>query len=174
MTRPIHEALHRDFLLGRLLHPNVSLAEFLAALRVLHSFFRSVEVERCRMKRWRSLSVAAVVRALDDDLDSTADHAVHWRLENPMELLGGLYVAHGASFGRNVLRGNITRALPEVPQAFLQLSGPVRQWAELTAALEDFGQAPGAFEGIRLGADKSFALVASLAAAERKCFDSGD
>jgi heme oxygenase len=160
--------LHRHALLSRLLQPDISLPEYVAVLRVFRAFFRSLEAERCRMGCWGNLSLDAVVSALNEDLGNDQRQCAHWQLETSVELLGSLYVAHGASFGRNVFRRNIEQVLPGAPRAFLRLSGPAEPWMEITALLETCGQTPTSFEAIKTGAEKAFALVASLAGAERR------
>jgi heme oxygenase len=170
-TSSVHEALHRDALLGRLLRSDMSLSEYVATLRVFHGFFGSVEAERCRMGCWQTFSLDAIIGALTADLGNHQTHTAQWRLETSLEVLGALYVAHGASFGRNVFRRNIEYALPAAPQAFLDLPGPARPWVELTDLLEVLGQTSESFEGLKTGAERAFALVSSLARAERRHLD---
>lgn len=166
-TRDLHEALHHDPVLGRLTAPDITPRCYRTALRVLQVFYEAVEEARQRADVWPDLSLQTVCAQL------RADVSPHCAAETPLiyeteeALLGGLYVAHGASFGRSSFRANVARALPDMPQAFISERLGKATWQSLVARMERCGCDAPAAERIEQGAAQSFAFVAAVSARMR-------
>ncbi|MEO1327355.1 MAG: biliverdin-producing heme oxygenase [Pseudomonadota bacterium] len=156
-TRDLHEALH--------VHP-VSLALLeRAEPRALHTlllanlrFTSELEAARERASCWRDLSLAEPRDALRRDLPQHDADSGPPPLDytDADALLGALYVAHGAQFGRQQLRtaieaGESTR-LPEY------FTLPIDQvaWRRLLTELEENGAEPERFRTMVAGAKAAF------------------
>ena len=76
--------------------------------------------------------------------------------------MGALYVAHGAAFGRNTMRANVTTMLPKAPQNFMRLQVPTNRWRKLNATLTAIGQDVYERRRVISGANGAFSLIARL------------
>lgn len=163
-TQDLHDALHHDVVLSRLTAADITPQCYCAALSVLQAFYLAVERARTQADLWQWLSLDAVCTGLHEDLGPPVLTGQTLTFASEEELLGGLYVAHGASFGRSSFRANITDRLPQMPQAFLTLRLEKPLWRALMALLEARGSNRPAGQDIERGAAKSFAHVAALSA----------
>ena len=159
VTYDIHEALHHDPVLSVLNAPALTSRAYHAALTVFCMFYHSVERERLRLGAHDVYALHDECAALLRDLDGRTPDAPDLSLPNDMQLLGALYVAHGASFGRGTFRANVTRLLPDHSHAFVSLRTEARRWKMLVAVLEDAGQDAAALRHIQTGATRAFAYV---------------
>ena len=170
LTREIHDALHHDAVLGRLTAPDLTPQCYRTALAVLQKFYHAIEGERRRADRWPDLSLQSLCAALDEDLGPHVGTAPALVFDSEDALLGGLYVAHGASFGRASFRANVTARLPQVSQRFIGQRIDKGVWQRLTGLMEDRGSNDQAVERIGQGAEMSFAHVAVLSSRSRTHF----
>lgn len=162
-TRHVHLELHSDPVLSRLTEPDIELEDYLKALVVFFSFYHRIELERLRFSAWDDISLSRECSALQMDLPMMPiDHSAAL-FGDEFELLGGLYVAHGASFGRGQFSRSILRALSSAPNEFISLQTSKSLWKSLTKTLEKDGDCQANQVRIRLGAMKSFKLIKSLA-----------
>lgn len=161
-TRDLHAALHEDAVLGRLTAQDITPQCYRLALGVLQAFYVCVERERSRQDVFPQLSLMEVCAALQSDIGQTTLPTPKLSFVGQDELLGGLYVAHGASFGRSSFRANIADKLSYLPQTFLNLTIEKKLWRSLVAVMEERGGTPAVAQSIEAGAAKSFAEVAQL------------
>lgn len=161
-TRAIHEELHHNPVLNRLTAPGVTRKEYLVAIKVLSSFYHAVELERLRFHRWDGFALTVECRALKNDLPGQKAVSAELVFANQFELLGGLYVAHGASFGRGLFRKNLRAALPDVPQFFVGQRLRKTMWRSLTDNMEKYGQDAKNLEDLLNGALRSFKTVSKV------------
>ncbi|WP_195819052.1 hypothetical protein [Roseobacter sp. MH60115] len=166
-TRDLHEALHHDPVLGRLTAPDITPRCYQTALRVLQCFYEAVEKARRRAGAWPDLSLQSVCAHLLTDVGPPCAVETELRFDTEEALLGGLYVAHGASFGRSSFRANIAQALPGVSQAFISERLDKETWRSLVALMERRGRDTAAAERMEQGAAQSFAFVAAVSARMR-------
>ncbi|MEO1363804.1 MAG: hypothetical protein AAFU86_08525 [Pseudomonadota bacterium] len=159
VTRDIHEALHNDPVLSVLSAPTLTPATYRAALQVFSVFYQSVERKRVALACCDDFALQDECSALSRDLGGCAPDAPDLSLSNGMQLLGALYVAHGASFGRGTFRANVTRRLPDHSHTFVGLRTDARRWQTLVATLEDAGQDATNLRHIQTGATRAFAYV---------------
>lgn len=158
-TRAIHNALHENAVLRQLTAPDITQPQYRHALRVLSCFYNAVERERQRTAEWHGFALGAECSALARDLGENSDPAISLSFENRFELLGGLYVAHGASFGRTQFRRNLEQALPDVSRHFVDLRMNKDVWRSLTSRMEEDGQAETTLKAMVSGASRSFHAV---------------
>jgi heme oxygenase len=158
-TRAIHQALHDDPVLHRLTAAGITADEYSTALRALSWFYHAVEDERQRLDHWAAFALKEECHALASDLGGRPELPLRLKFSNRFELLGGLYVAHGASFGRAQFRHNLKKWVPDAPQMFvgIRLCKPV--WQQLTKEMEHFGQDPIQRADLVKGAAQSFDAV---------------
>lgn len=161
VTRQIHNTLHEDAVLGRLISPQISKAEYVCALTVLSRFYHAVEEHRNRFGVFDRFSLQAECTALQSDLGATTP-AGDLELETADEVLGALYVAHGASFGRSLFCRNVKTALAGCPQRFVALKVCKTSWRALLAELECFSAKSSRRDRLFSGALRSFQAVEDL------------
>lgn len=161
-TRSLHEALHHDPVLSRLTAQDIQAEEYSRALGVLGAFMTAVEAARQQHALFEAFTLAPVVAAVTADLAPAAPPLADLTLSDRAELLGALYVAHGASFGRRVFRKSVMAALPHMPHSFVSLHTPAAQWQDLVAELETTGRDPQQRAALLRGAQAAFACVRQL------------
>ncbi|MEM6758254.1 MAG: hypothetical protein AAF601_02125 [Pseudomonadota bacterium] len=161
-TRDIHETLHHDPILSRLNSTHIRPDEYHAALTILGRFVCAVERERLRYDLFAAFTLDPLCTAVSADLGGPLAAEAPLALRDPAALLGALYVAHGAAFGRNSFRKTVTRALPEMRHAFVNLRMATAQWQGLIAALEEAGEDPAGLNSLLLGAQSAFDCVRHL------------
>lgn len=161
-TGQIHDALHDHPVFGLLESPEISAGQYVCALRAFRSFFDGIENERLRHGRWAAFSLAEDCSALSLDVGAGKSRAMPIEFHSAHALLGGLYVAHGAAFGRASLSKRVLTNLPRSSHAFFSL--PVRsgRWRTLVACLECEGSAPESYSDIVQGARLAFSSVSQL------------
>lgn len=166
VTHDIHQALHLDPVLSRLMHPDLTASGYVDALAVFADLYTAVEGARQRMQVFPDLSLARECRSLRMDLTRNRralPDAPRWlHLECEGRVLGALYVAHGASFGRNSMRANILNTLPCQSHRFVGLAPDAGVWKTLLGALSQHGQDPAHLRRIEDGARLTFELVLRL------------
>lgn len=162
-TRAVHHALHLHPVLCALTHPEVSEAQYRRALRVFKTFYDAVEEERRRLNAWMLLTVATECEALALDLDAFETERCRLRFRNADTLLGGLYVAYGAAYGRAQFNANVRQAIPKAPRQFLSLSFPVARWKALLTCLEERSIACQARADVLTGAFHAFRVISRIA-----------
>lgn len=167
-TKAIHEELHCNPVLSRLTAPDVTGDEYLMAIKVLSSFYHAVEGERLRFNHWDRFELTAECRALRNDLPGQKPIPAKLEYANQFELLGGLYVAHGASFGRGSFRKNLRDALPGMSQVFVSQRLRKTIWLLLTNNMERCGQDAIQLQDLQNGALRSFETVAWVSRACHK------
>ena len=163
-TRSAHRALHAHSLLQSLTASDVTLADYTAALSVFLRFHTAIEAERRRIARWHLYALKDWISAIASDLQTPLPDAPPFRLSSRFELLGALYVAHGALLGRSVMRDPVARALPHLPHVYLSRPFPMTKWRALSDLLYRQGRSPECYAEIRSGALQSFDLMTRLLA----------
>lgn len=158
-TRNIHEALHHNPILERLTNPEITACEYVTAIQVLSSFYQAVEAERERLDTWDEFTLASECKALSHDLTGQSKTYVTLLFKDRAALLGGLYVAHGASFGRAQFRKNLCANLPDAPQSFVNQRTDKSTWRALTDRMEHYSQNTHHLASLLNGAKKSFQAV---------------
>ncbi|MFL4471616.1 biliverdin-producing heme oxygenase [Tateyamaria armeniaca] len=163
VTRDVHDALHRAPVLRQLTAPGLSVSSYNAALSVFTAFYHAVERKRVLCGAHAGFSVQAECDALSIDLNDPPVACPDLEIDSDLECLGALYVAHGASFGRNTFRANVARALPDHPHAFVRLAMDKGRWAELLATLDAAGQSEANRRQIEAGATRAFSCMWDVA-----------
>lgn len=161
-TRDIHEALHRDPLLTRLTDKEINATEYTAALGVFSTYYNGIEACRRGFDKWSSLSLAPDCAALALDVPKPQSATDLPEFADALELLGGLYVAHGSAFGRSVFYRTIRQALPKLEHNFLSTRHDVLVWQALLDRLEEQGEKLTARMSMKIGAQKSFEFMSAL------------
>ncbi|MEL6961013.1 MAG: hypothetical protein AAGL89_18920 [Pseudomonadota bacterium] len=164
-TKDVHLALHCNPVLSVLTSPSITPTTYLTALRVLGRFLAAVEAERVRHMVYPEFSLATACHAVADDIGNRTFRPHTLTLRNPRELLGALYVAHGASFGRSTFQKTVTTALPDMTHDFVSLRVSKSLWQELVQSLENAGHEPDTFPDVVRGAEIAFACVNDLCTA---------
>ncbi|MEM0923469.1 MAG: biliverdin-producing heme oxygenase [Pseudomonadota bacterium] len=164
-TRAAHEALHLHPLLSKLTAPAITLAEYLACLEVNRCFYREIERSRRDCDAHPQLSLAQECDALDADLRThePCRFRAELRSLDLAELLGALYVAHGARFGRSMIARMLQGLPQERPMAFFGQRSQPDQWRDLLTRLDDAADQPGAERRMIAGAETAFVFMADLA-----------
>lgn len=163
-THNIHEALHHNPVLERLTNPAITGREYIIAMQVLSSFYQAVETERERLDTWDEFTLAGECKALSQDLTGQPKTFVTLLFNDRAALLGGLYVAHGASFGRAQFRKNLCSNLPDVPQSFVNQRTDKNTWRALTDRMEHYSENTHNLASLLNGAKNSFQAVADATA----------
>jgi heme oxygenase len=170
-TRAVHEALHHDPVLSRLAQPGVPEADYRDALTAFSAFYRAVERVREEVQLWPQFSLHAECAALEQDIGPRDAARMDRRLftgpARHAAVLGALYVAHGAGFGRASMRANVLCALPHLPHHFLRLPTSPTRWRALVAALEATSAEASDLAAARSGAALAFATMRDAAVAVR-------
>ncbi|WP_299686509.1 hypothetical protein [uncultured Tateyamaria sp.] len=165
VTDDVHQALHHDPLLSRLMNPGLTASDYADALAVFHGLYAAVERARTQMDVYPEFSVHRECHSLEQDLrhrDGPSLGSPRFRLGCEHAVLGALYVAHGAAFGRNSMRSNILHALPQRRHHFVGLSPSADLWTSLLKELDMRGQVSADLVRIEQGADRTFAYVSRL------------
>lgn len=167
VTRDIHQVLHRDPVLGQLSDPGLTAMGYTAALSVFGAFYHGIEQARVRLGVFDRFALSLECDALSTDLRCEMSSHRGFATDNALELLGALYVAHGAAFGRNTFRKNAVHALPNHSHYFVRLVADVERWKDLVAALDAAGQSPSERDHIQNGATHAFSFIHTLACRHR-------
>lgn len=161
-TRDVHLALHRDPLLSRLLDASLQIKEYHAALSAFAVFYGTVEAGRRSFGLWPDYSLKAECAALAQDLNTEEllhempDYVCH------LQLLGGLYVAHGSAFGKRVFGKIVQSALPDHSHCFVRQSADLGLWRALLHTIEAQGAQKKTVTALQTGARQSFELMQAL------------
>lgn len=158
-TRQGHEALHKDPVLSKLTSPDLTADEYRAALAAFGAFYGAVERARRRLGLFERFSLRRECEALARDLDITNPPQGDMGLANEPQLLGALYVAHGASFGRNTFRANVMGVVKGQQHHFVSLRPAPELWQDLINRLESAGQSEEALAQMRAGAELAFSCM---------------
>jgi heme oxygenase len=161
-TQAIHQELHNNPILQPLTDPTVTAPQYFAAIGVFRSFYDAIELERRRHDTWDDFSLTAECDALKADTTGQKTRAATLAFATRLELLGGLYVAHGASFGRSLFRQNLQNTIPDAPKMFVAMRTSKATWRTLIDTMERYGQNPATLHEIERGAAKSFETVKRL------------
>ena len=165
VTADVHQALHNDPVLSRLSDPMLTASQYADALGVFCATFHQIEDARAHMQVHPRLTLSDECRALARDLGPaprTSLHNAPLRLEDGHMVLGALYVAHGAAFGRNTMRKTVRTCLPHHSHAFMSLRPCPDTWRALLHTLQREGQSAGGLDRIEAGAVRAFEHVATL------------
>lgn len=170
-TQVAHNALHMDPVLSGLVSAKLSPERYYNALRVFLDFYQTIEIERRRHGLWPCYRLASTVSALRNDLSMAIPNELPLCLADHKEVLGALYVGHGAAFGRNIIRRNVKKTLAEANIQFLEQMPDPLVWQNLCNDLEAQGASPEGYAALWKGAVKAFSLIGYLAkaAAMRQC-----
>ncbi|KIC48902.1 biliverdin-producing heme oxygenase [Tateyamaria sp. ANG-S1] len=166
-TRQIHDALHRDPLLSCLMHADLTQAAYQSALGVFAQFYGAIETARNAVNLFPEFHLKAECVALQQDVCLVSPPEPRFALQGRQALLGALYVAHGAAFGRNSMRTNVITALPNASHHFLRCPAPAHRWRALISTLEQVGHGPRARQRIIDGAQQAFSFVADISKSEQ-------
>lgn len=158
-TRQVHDALHEDPVLSKLTSPDLTVKEYLAALAAFNAFYFAIEMERKRFDLFEQFSLHRECDALICDLNISRPSQTDIHFASELELLGALYVAHGATFGRNTFRANVLRAVKGKEHHFVSLRPAPDLWNELTNRLDCSCQSKDALAQMRAGAERSFSYM---------------
>ena len=155
-TREAHESLHvHPLSLALQARPNqqVVTANLLAA----RCFGVGLEHRRAALGVWTELTLAPALTLLEEDLGATPpDPGCSSLRLAPVEMLGALYVAHGAQFGRRQLAQCLTRAAFGPVPAYYRCPPDLATWRALADLLEMAGAAAGGYPALRAGALTAF------------------
>lgn len=150
-TRDVHEALHVHPLLSRMVAPQLPMQTYLACLEAQFAFYDCVETTRQTHGHWDKFNLAAARDALRADIGTPRLKPLSKLPPHSHgQVLGALYVAHGAQFGRAQMRANIAKVLPTAPNEFFGTRSDPLLWRELTNALEESSDLPALMEGARV------------------------
>ncbi len=158
-TRQVHEALHHDPALSKLTSPELTVEEYRAALAAFGAFYGAIEGARQRIGVFERFSLRRDCEALTRDLDTPAPLRSDISLACELQILGALYVAHGASFGRNAFRANVLETVKGKKHHFVSLKPATGLWRDLINRLERAGQSEEALAQIRAGAELAFSYM---------------
>ena len=164
-TDAVHTRLHGVAALSRLAASGVTAAQVRTALTFFHALYHHIEETRRAVHVWPEFSLHRELAALDRDLDGAAPPPAEPGPQvSASALLGQLYVAHGAAFGRSTFLPNVRAHAPDAPSAFLCLKSDPEQWRSLVRTLDRIGvQDPGALAEIEGGALSAFERAETLA-----------
>ena len=155
-TRALHEALHAHPVLRLLTSRDLNNAAYTSALNGFYALYASVEAERARIDIWPDLALGRERNALLADLGVPSVHPQADWLGSSSALLGALYTAHGAAFGRSSFRANVIACLPDAPHTFMRLRTAKSQWRCLLDRMEARAHRK---QEIAEGARMAFALL---------------
>lgn len=158
-TRGSHSLLHNDPVLSKLTDPDIEAASYACALSVFAKLYNAVEDARRACGQWARFTLVPECTALARDGYGNNPAGPTLLRRDRTEMLGALYVAHGAAFGRSVFRRAMIKALPDFPHYFLTCSDDQTRWRELLKEIELQGAHPSRFEKLRAGAESGFACV---------------
>ncbi|MBY5933946.1 biliverdin-producing heme oxygenase [Tateyamaria omphalii] len=166
-TRKIHDALHGDPLLACLTRSNLTAHAYERALSVFAQFYFAMETARDDTDLFPEFGLKAECLALKRDVPSATLRVHRFSVQGRPELMGALYVAHGAAFGRNSMRANVVSMLPNAPHHFLRCPTPSHRWSTLTSRLEQIGHDACARKRMIRGADQAFSFIAEISKLEQ-------
>ena len=161
-TQDIHHALHSDPVFACLMDPQLTAHQYARALSVFAEFYGAIERARSSHSHFQELNLTAECTALSYDVGPLNGPASQFDIRGREELLGALYVAHGAAFGRNSMRANVASQLPELPHHFLNLPMQSNRWRSLKENLERTGTDVLTRQRIVCGANAAFSFIAQL------------
>ncbi|MEL7312499.1 MAG: hypothetical protein AAFN07_13390 [Pseudomonadota bacterium] len=156
-TGDVHESLHVHPLSLALLNqptPTIVRATMTAARR----FYAALESARDARGCWDVLQLSPHLDALQNDLGSEHldTNPVALALDSDAAILGALYVAHGAQFGRQQIRGQMLRRGLDAIPAYYTMSVDRTTWHALLDALEVTGTSADGFDALYQGAMAAF------------------
>jgi len=162
-TRKVHENLHVHPWIASLAKPGLTISRYGVVLGAYHDFYHHLEQSCSNHPLPECLSLRPARERLSLDLNSlaavrlaTSRPCVELTIDDPVELLGALYVLHGASFGARILNRNVRIELPDAPRHFLESSTAGDAWQPLIAELEAFANNELAREKLTHGAKATF------------------
>ncbi|WP_299729339.1 biliverdin-producing heme oxygenase [uncultured Tateyamaria sp.] len=161
-TQDIHYALHSDPVFACLMDPQLTAHQYARALSVFAEFYGAIECARDSQSHFQELSLTSECNALSRDVGPRSGQASQFDVRGREELLGALYVAHGAAFGRNSMRANVASQLPELPHHFLNLPTQSNRWRSLKENLERTGTDVLTRQRIICGANTAFSFIARV------------
>lgn len=162
VTRDVHDALHNDAVLRQLSSPKISPAAYTTALTVFAIFYHAVERTRAQNGIFNQFSLQPECAALSKDLDRHIPTCRDLDISSTFGCLGALYVAHGASFGRNSFRANVVTQLHDHPHSFVRLGMDKGKWGDLLVAM-DTGRSNADRLEIQTGAACAFSFIQDIA-----------
>ncbi|MCR6650762.1 MAG: biliverdin-producing heme oxygenase [Cellvibrionaceae bacterium] len=128
-TAAIHEALHRQPLLQRLMEPDCTLDEYRSVLAVFQQFHLRAETRLGEIRYPRFAGEAPVLTWLSEDIHVVGsdlmplDHQFDGNIIKSVDLsnyLGYLYVKQGSTLGGQVLCRRLSRSLALTPERGLR------------------------------------------------------
>lgn len=171
-TQAIHKELHHHPLISRILKSDLMLVEYYACLNINYLFFKQIELLRSVKGVFETFSVQQTVLLLESDLAHFKEN-YEWEGFSPLindcgnwsknQILGGLYVAHGSQFGRQIMAKSVARSLPTVPKTYLSHANDNAIWQALKAQLDQAKVDPIAFSQVELGAHQAFTWFKQIA-----------
>ncbi|ARE41974.1 hypothetical protein RGUI_3833 [Rhodovulum sp. P5] len=165
LTGDIHESLHHDPLLSRLIHPDVTATQYCCALQVFARFYDAVETARRTLQCWPDFALSQEVAALRFDTAECSAPSPKGELPSyptPEDVLGALYVAHGANYGRSQFRKTVSVALPDARRRFIEMKTAPEIWRALVETLDREASIAGHAPMIERGAVTAFAHVSRM------------
>ena len=162
-THDAHRALHRDSIFRSLMNSGLSQTQYQRTLHVFKRLYDEIEESRVTWNTWHRFSVMAECAALERDLGEARTRTV-LQFHSAQAVLGGLYVAHGAAFGRTAMYKSVQIQLPYASHAFLSLPMARTRWSAFLHCLECEGSEPVARKEIMNGAQQAFAAIAEFSA----------
>lgn len=163
VTHDTHAALHHDPVLRQLSNPGLRAGAYDTALSVFAVFYEAIERTRILCGVSDRFAVQRECAALSADLGKCRAARQSLGISDPLGGLGALYVAHGAAFGRNTFRKNVTCCLPNHPTAFVNLEVERGTWSALLAELDAQGATPDGRRAIQVGAERAFSFMQEVA-----------
>jgi len=161
-TTDTHNALHNVPLLARLSDDKITAADYASALAVFSTYYNEIETSRRSFDAWARFTLAPDCAALAQDTGTPPVSVTFPGFETKLALLGGLYFAHGAAFGRSTFASNLRKALPVRAHHFLTRRNDPEVWRALLDELEKNGRRDAARRLILKGAETSFQLMKDL------------
>ena len=162
-TRAAHEALHHHPYISRFMSDALQAPEYFTLLGSYRDFYRAAERRRAALDCWQELSLKPTIDRLEADLAAAPRHSIPPAQEvdfswvgHPVEVLGILYVLHGARFGGRVIARSVNTTLPEAPTQFLRLGCDKEQWSDLVQAINDLDNEATSFAVLSIAANKTF------------------
>lgn len=134
-TEADHLALHAHPAFARLLEADVTQPELDQANTLHLTAFKAIETARETLHVWEDLTLRNAITALQADIGQQDIEHIDLLLDTRAQTLGALYVAHGSSFGGNVIGRNLRAALPEASIEFYAQKSKTT-WQKLVLTLE--------------------------------------
>ncbi|MFK7828256.1 MAG: biliverdin-producing heme oxygenase [Congregibacter sp.] len=161
-TASVHEALHAHSWISSLQDPSLTQDRYRLLLAAYYAFLSDLEAERARLDCYPLLSLGDQIANLKSDLEilpgelRTLDVKIKKPGGKRAELLGSLYVIHGAGFGAASLTRHVKRSLPDASRHYLERGTSAATWRVMLGEIESLAGSLTDIERLVSGAAATF------------------